>query len=172
LTGLLNRNGIYATLNRMSYRDPKHPIAVMILDIDYFKVINDTFGHPFGDKCLISLADALVSSVRPNDAVGRWGGEEMIVVFDGLSDAEEVQDVVARVFFLTSGTIKLSENSVLTYSAGYAFGFACDFHTLLEKADKGLYLAKHNGRNCFINAMESVDVENLEAKKVGHYAGI
>jgi len=148
LTGLLNRSGLMAALRRMIHRNPNRSCAVLLLDIDRFKTVNDQLGHDIGDRVLIQISELLVSAVRPEDIVARWGGEEMIILFPGLGDdIKTTRQVTERVFQETSGTIYAAPDWPVTWSGGVAVGPLHKFETLVTQADEGLYTAKAEGRN-------------------------
>ena len=153
LTQLFNRRAtmdiLASELSRAS-RDLK-PLTVMMLDIDHFKLVNDRFGHPAGDAVLCEVARRLRSSMRAYDTVGRFGGEEFLVVAPGCdsspcrAQAERLREVIC------SQPIKVKDLSIsVTVSVGAATARdprPQDLEALLSMADKALYLAKERGRN-------------------------
>ena len=152
LTQLYNRTKTDQVLYD-SIEDAKRtdePFSVLLLDIDLFKAINDTFGHPIGDKVLIEMAKLLKESIRHSDTLGRWGGEEFLILCpnstqeEALSVAERIQETLRKGIFPT--------NQHHTVSIGIATFRSEDTpHTLISHADDALYQAKHKGRNtiCF-----------------------
>ena len=153
LTHLLNRRAIMdilmAELSRAA-REQKS-LTVMMVDIDHFKSVNDKFGHPAGDGVLCEVSRRLRASVRGYDNVGRFGGEEFLVVApgcdaaSGLTQGERLREVVS------SQPITVKDTSInATVSVGVATSHeltAQHMETLLSAADKALYRAKENGRN-------------------------
>lgn len=146
LTGMLNRRAIMEIL-RDAVQNP--PVAVALVDIDHFKHINDTWGHDVGDKVLIHTAHCLVASVRPEDRVGRIGGEEFLVVLPGcnvesaLSVGERLRSQIEAETICYEGT-----PIPLTLSVGVvAVKTLTPYEQLLHAADEGLYAAKRGGRN-------------------------
>jgi diguanylate cyclase (GGDEF)-like protein len=149
LTGLANRRELTLGLAREVARSVRtaEPLSVAIIDIDHFKVINDTYGHMAGDDVLREVAQAILSSVRDVDLVARYGGEEFAVVLPncGTDGAvvvlERVRAAVARV-----GERAVTEVRV---SAGIATetGTGCDGDRLIARADEALYQSKRNGRD-------------------------
>jgi diguanylate cyclase (GGDEF)-like protein len=147
LTGLANKRAFelaYGTeLSRAARQD--HPVALVLIDIDDFKGVNDTFGHPFGDRVLVAVAKALRSAVRAHDTVARLGGEEfaMLVPNADLGDAREIADR-ARVLI---ADVEIP-GAVLSCSAGAAATSAGPERSgeLYEAADRALYEAKRRGR--------------------------
>ena len=125
----------------------KHDFSVVILDIDHFKTINDTYGHQSGDAALIQVAEILKQCARETDIVGRWGGEEFLIILPetpaakAYAFAEKLRHLISSCALPTVGH--------LTASIGVAhFNPETDTPTnLLERADKALYEAKHSGRN-------------------------
>ena len=171
-----NRKAVDETLQFMVSRyqqDRKASFGLMLVDIDHFKRINDTFGHQAGDEVLTSISFALKECVRPKDFVGRLGGDEFCIMLDGLSDVD-VQLVGTRI----RSTIELydfslndsGQSTVVTMSMGLAVIEPTDnAESLYERADKALYKSKQLGRNrlCMI-ANESIETVGLT--KVPDYA--
>lgn len=122
------------------------PLSIMILDIDHFKLVNDTFGHQAGDSVLFQLVDILKTNVRSSDVVGRWGGEEFLIILPqtdldgGTQLAEKLRILVEQKSFSKAGKITVSIG--VTACAG---DFAPE--SIVSRADAALYLAKKNGRN-------------------------
>jgi diguanylate cyclase (GGDEF)-like protein/PAS domain S-box-containing protein len=147
LTGVWNRrHGTELLTADLSARRPGQALSLLMLDIDHFKTINDTFGHQAGDHVLIEVASRLRRSLRGNDMVARWGGEEFVVLLrdcvlsDALRLAEDIRAAIAEVPFGTMGSITAS------------FGVAEvrdgeELTTWLGRADQALYRAKRSGRN-------------------------
>ncbi len=131
------------------------PLSLIMLDIDYFKNYNDRYGHPAGDKVLVSVVKALKSQLnRPTDVVARYGGEEFAVILPdsraegSLLIAEKLR---AAVFGLNIPHCDSMTADRITISIGiatYQHDTACDAACFLETADAALYSAKHDGRNC------------------------
>lgn len=151
LTGLLNRRAIteraLAELERCERAGSS--LSVALVDVDHFKRVNDTHGHMIGDRVLRAVADALTSNVRPYDHVGRWGGEEFLLVLpevDGDAGTALADRVRAR---LAATDMGLGPGSVTVSMgvAGTAPGQHLDLDALLSRADQALYAAKDAGRN-------------------------
>lgn len=148
LTSLLNRRGFLAAFRprQKLYERKQQPYGILFLDIDFFKKVNDTYGHDIGDLVLKQLAKILRSQLRSSDLVARWGGEEFIVVV-GESDKEAVLKVAEK---LRKAVEEFSEKNLpkFTISIGLAMADGNkDFDTLLKEADEALYKAKESGRN-------------------------
>jgi diguanylate cyclase (GGDEF)-like protein/PAS domain S-box-containing protein len=147
LTGVWNRrHGTELLAADLSARRPGQALSLLMLDIDHFKTINDTFGHQAGDHVLIEIASRLRRSLRGSDMVARWGGEEFVVLLrdcalpDALRLAEDIRAAIAELPFGAMGS--------LTVSVGVAEARASeDLTTWLERADQALYRAKRSGRN-------------------------
>lgn len=148
LTGLANRARMEEILaheiERASHN--QHPFAVIMIDVDHFKQVNDQFGHETGDQVMIEMARLFRLHLRPSDRIGRWGGEEFLLVcpHTGLHDAHKVAErlrsaISSHVFDeVGSKTISLG---VALYTPGSGR------RDLVQRADRALYRAKHNGRN-------------------------
>lgn len=149
LTGLVNRRGALEAMRRETARARRHerPICIAFIDVDHFKAVNDTYGHAVGDKVLVALADVLTSSVRREDVVARWGGEEILVV---LPDAtlEQARQLAERAREAVASMLHDGLPSV-TVSVGVAeLGVEADaIDASLAEADARLYEAKSAGRN-------------------------
>ena len=147
LTGVWNRrHGTELLTADLSARRPGQALSLLMLDIDHFKTINDTFGHQAGDHVLIEIASRLRRSLRGSDMVARWGGEEFVVLLrdcalpDALRLAEDIRAAIAEVPFGALGS--------LTVSVGAAEVRADeDLTSWLGRADQALYRAKRAGRN-------------------------
>ncbi|GAC26437.1 hypothetical protein GMES_4164 [Paraglaciecola mesophila KMM 241] len=151
LTGLYNREKLESTLiSLLSAVDEQPPLSVMLLDIDYFKKINDQYGHFEGDKVLRALAKKLKDLMREEDIVARWGGEEFVVICTDTSleaamqFAHRIREDIAK---------QVISEHALTVSVGVAQYVPSDTaESLLVRADVGLYEAKNKGRNSVIAA--------------------
>jgi diguanylate cyclase (GGDEF)-like protein len=153
LTGLMNRGEILAMLERELERARREhkPVGVILGDIDLFKSVNDTLGHLFGDEALREVGRRLRAQLRVYDGVGRYGGEEFLLVLPNcdlsntLLRANELREIIAATPVVHSGTERL-----VTMSMGVAV-CSCtgksEVQELLHQADSGLYAAKKNGRN-------------------------
>lgn len=150
LTGLYNRSTCedHLELAAMRARRLGGCMAFAMIDIDIFKEINDTYGHPTGDRVIVTLARLLQQRLRKTDIVGRFGGEEFAVVLPdtNLDAAREVLDSIRQSFSLVRHAYADGEFSV-TFSCGIAAYPATGISTLCEEADKALYRAKEKGRN-------------------------
>ena len=155
LTGLLNRGETEQLLRSMINQNdnPRHYIhAIISIDLDYFKNVNDTYGHPEGDLLLIAVADVIRTSVREVDIVGRMGGDEFLVYLKYIKDQETV---IQKAEAICQNIKELStfkkEWCKISSSIGVAFLDPEDIHPdwqrLYKLSDEALYQAKENGRN-------------------------
>jgi diguanylate cyclase (GGDEF)-like protein len=123
-----------------------------MLDIDYFKQYNDTYGHLVGDRILNSLCTAIQHNIKQTDAVGRWGGEEFVISLPGATGSQALQ--IARRISETMGNLRVEDREqrtvpIPTVSQGIAVypGEADEIYRLIDIADRRLYIAKERGRN-------------------------
>ncbi|WP_295856025.1 GGDEF domain-containing protein [uncultured Xylophilus sp.] len=151
LTGALNRKGLDEAVEREIARCRRAglPLCLALLDIDNFKKINDGLGHDTGDRALVHLAQVARESMRPQDLLGRYGGEEFVVVLpdtlpdDGVQTMQRLQRELTRRFFL-----KDNEKVLITFSAGVAqVAGDEDGQDTIRRADAAMYLAKRAGKN-------------------------
>jgi len=151
LTGLLNhvtiKNQLITEISR-AHRQ-QHPLTFAMIDLDTFKDINDTYGHPVGDRVIKSVARMLVKRLRKTDIIGRYGGEEFAVILPetSLNMAKSILDAIRQSF---SQTIQQSNAGqfTTTFSVGIARLEAhSSINTIIDAADKALYEAKSSGRN-------------------------
>ncbi|MER0169671.1 MAG: diguanylate cyclase [Nitrosomonas sp.] len=153
LTGLLNRPAIFDILHKQILRAKRggFGIAVIMIDIDHFKNINDTCGHPAGDAVLCEIANRLTQSARSHEYIGRYGGEEFLAIISPFSQEGAVK--AAERFRKAIASEEINTNQTLipvTISLGVAIATgeeSLDEHLLLQRADEALYQAKHKGRN-------------------------
>jgi polar amino acid transport system substrate-binding protein len=155
LTGLYNRRKIEIDFATECLRMQRYPgaLSVILLDIDHFKKVNDTFGHQAGDRVLCGIAEALRRRVRTSDIVGRWGGEEFMLVLPQttLSEAAALAEDLRREI----QTLDLSPAPSQSASFGVATVEAGDDHAgVFKRADHALYRAKDSGRNMVVTQNE------------------
>ncbi|BBN59337.1 sensor domain-containing diguanylate cyclase [Hydrogenovibrio marinus] len=147
LTGIGNRRYLDNELPKYHDYARRHdtPLCIAIIDIDYFKSINDEYGHEIGDQALVHVANYLKTSIRSSDLIGRMGGEEFMVMMPetSLEDAEKwVMDLHA--LYRSPSTL----NKRMTFSVGMSCALADqDYKVTLNRADQALYQAKREGRN-------------------------
>jgi diguanylate cyclase (GGDEF)-like protein len=148
LTSIYNRRGLELLLEKEATRAERYErdLSIIVFDLDYFKNINDTYGHATGDDVLKKVADIVQSQLRKGDEVGRWGGEEFLVICSE-TDIGQACLVADRL----REAIASNEWNGVTVTA--SFGIARRqpgelLGSLFERADAALYLAKRSGRNC------------------------
>jgi diguanylate cyclase (GGDEF)-like protein len=153
LTGLANRHAYTRFLHRVRQQTEAGWVAVVMIDVDRFKSVNDSFGHAVGDEVLRRLAGLLSLHVRPTDLVARLGGDEFIIVLDP-NAAEGAESggrrLVAEV--AAGNWSELADRLTVTISAGLAAGPAAEVDELIRTADRRLYRAKRAGRNRLVAA--------------------
>lgn len=150
LTGLSNRRLVQSKLETLcGCASGDSGFSALLLDVDHFKKINDTYGHPAGDAVLVEVANRISQCVRSDDLVGRYGGEEFIVLLEGANDC--VLDTIAeRIRMHVSSTpIKIDGKDVwVTISGGgYTVDSSANSAKVISAADQALYVAKRQGRN-------------------------
>lgn len=156
LTGLLNRRAIESRMKELGdlARDEPMPMAVIMADVDHFKRVNDTYGHLVGDAVLAQVAEVFRGRCRASDAVGRWGGEEFVVLLSACTlepavvIAEDLRVQLERHPFHVAGG-SFSVTTSFGVAAGEV-GESDSLRMLLAEADRCLYQAKDAGRNCVI----------------------
>jgi diguanylate cyclase (GGDEF)-like protein len=148
LTGVLNRHGLQRRGDEIINRATRfgHPVALLMLDLDHFKQINDRHGHPVGDQVLKHFAEIIQANLRGSDIFGRWGGEEFLVIAPhlNLNDAEKMAEKLRHAIETAEfdSAIHLTASiGVSEYSAGEPAS------ELIKRADHALYAAKEAGRN-------------------------
>ena len=144
LTRLLNRTGIVEKFGQMMEKKAG-PLTVILIDIDHFKSINDTLGHRYGDEVLASFASILKRNARDCDVVGRWGGEEFLILCAGLDEEEALfhaNGLRSRIAHFHFG-----ERETVTASFGLRTRESATLSDLVNDADVALYAAKARGRN-------------------------
>ncbi|MBP5343435.1 GGDEF domain-containing protein [bacterium] len=142
LTGLYNRNGFDKESSSLDYDN----VALIILDIDLFKEVNDEYGHDIGDKILIKLSYILRNTFTTNNIISRYGGDEFVILV--IEEDMLTKDTLADLINTVNAELDDTEDSLpkASISAGISFGNTKDIKGLLDKADKALYKTKENGR--------------------------
>jgi diguanylate cyclase (GGDEF)-like protein len=148
LTRIDNRRKLEAELERLipSHDDGRRRFSIIIADVDHFKDVNDTYGHQAGDAILSEIAGLLAKSTRSTDHVGRWGGEEFLILCEGasregaLATAEKLRREIESHVFPCVGSVTCS------FGVG-AYESGASKEEVFRRADKALYCAKTGGRN-------------------------
>jgi diguanylate cyclase (GGDEF)-like protein/PAS domain S-box-containing protein len=170
LTGLPNRALLLDRLDRALRRARRQQrrVAVLFLDLDHFKVVNDSLGHGLGDRLLVSISERLQAALRPTDTVARFGGDEFVVLCEDLLDQQDAVAIAERVNEAVSGPFVIDDVEVFVgVSIGIAFPDSTDAdpETLIRDADAAMYQAKDRGRArwvIFDNAMRASAVDRLD----------
>lgn len=153
LTGLPNRNLLHDRLKQAVFAQRYiHPIAVVFIDLDHFKFINDSLGHTQGDRLLATVAGRLRSEVRDGDTVARIGGDEFVLVLNDQTKADVIFRTLQRIISKVSEPMTIDGQELyITCSAGVSIHpqDGPDVETLLKNADVAMYRAKERGRNTF-----------------------
>lgn len=154
LTGLTNRRAFQERLTEMLGRAERHgrPLTLLLCDIDHFKKINDTYGHPVGDTVLKRVAQVVAAQVRKIDIAARYGGEEFAVVLES-TDQEGGRQLAERIRQEVQKLVLAQEQGGGTFGCTLSLGISTfpsdgqDGRLLIQRADQALYYAKRNGRN-------------------------
>ena len=158
MTGLANRRHMYEHMQGaiQQVKRVQQPLSLLLIDIDNFKLVNDSFGHQFGDDVLVRVAHTLRHTLRNHDSIARWGGEEFLVL---LADTDnEAAKTVAEKLRST-----IEEMSVQFNGAQIPLTISIGMHTadpeesldvMLNRADENLYTAKNSGRNRIVNSSQ------------------
>lgn len=155
LTGLPNRSLLNDTLkNAMAKIKRNHLLlALMYLDIDHFKYINDTYGHDMGDELLIAFSRRLKKCVRAYDLIVRLGGDEFILLIDDLQSKQDAIKIAKKIIKIAGEAYVFNKNTEIhvTNSVGISFyeGEVLHPHQLIKQADDALYAAKHSGKSTY-----------------------
>ncbi len=173
LTGLPNRRQFSEKLNEALARNRRHRtrLAVMYLDLDRFKDINDTYGHPAGDELLISVALRLRQSIREIDTIGRLGGDEFAIIAEDLDDPRFAGTLARRICSVLGAPYEIAGHNIVTStSIGIALApdDGVDADLLVKHADLALYRAKGEGRNTyryFESEMDAIQQRRLQIER-------
>ena len=149
LTNLFNRRALINQVHQELANKTMHfhSTSLILIDLDYFKAVNDTFGHDVGDQVLMNVADFLSANVRKQDLIARWGGEEFVILLrdTSIEQSEQIASNLQEKMKLEN----FSPVTSMTFSAGVAtLSAGQSFDDLIANADKALYTAKKSGRNC------------------------
>ncbi|MEO8809897.1 MAG: diguanylate cyclase [Rhodanobacter sp.] len=152
LTGAFNRRAVLSRLDEavLGARREKHPLALLFLDLDHFKTLNDTHGHAAGDRCLQGIVQALSHELRADDWLGRYGGEEFVIVLPGAT-RQSAEQIGERMRSRVESLELLANGHALQITISVGVAGLLDQHdtaaALIERADAALYCAKSAGRN-------------------------
>jgi diguanylate cyclase (GGDEF)-like protein len=167
LTGIANRRHLdeMLLLQHEIFRRTGQPFSVIMADVDHFKRINDTYGHPVGDRALIAFSRELEALCRPHDVVGRYGGEEFLVILreTRLTDALVVADRMRRAVHRASPPAMRSERMTASFGVAEARQAGTP-EELIRDADAALYSAKASGRDCVRSTLREHDTGAVESR--------
>ncbi len=161
LTQLPNRSYLFNTLDRMTQSEDQDKFAVLFLDLDNFKQINDNYGHPVGDQLLISCAGRIRNALRVPDTLARLSGDEFIIILENVGSPDLVTQVIDRINQSFSNSFNLSGISLDTsLSIGVTFfpRNATKSRELIRQSDLAMYQAKRLGKNTFCFYEASMEV--------------
>jgi len=158
LTGLANRllllDRLNHAMNGVKRRDGF--IAVLFIDLDGFKAINDHYGHDVGDEFLIAISLKMKTAIRDTDTLARLGGDEFVIILDELNDKKYLEVAIPRLLaacnadiYLRATAIKVSASIGISLYPNDSEGFEIEAETLIAQADQAMYVAKHEGKNCY-----------------------
>jgi diguanylate cyclase (GGDEF)-like protein/PAS domain S-box-containing protein len=172
LTGLPNRALFMESLGRALTRAQRSMsgVAVIFIDLDGFKVINDSLGHDTGDQLLLAVSEQLGNCIRSGDTVARLGGDEFIILLEDLNDAAAVHEIADRIVRQFAEPIFLNEREIFTSaSLGIAFNGLkdCTPDDLVRAADTAMYYAKNTGKARYVVFDPSMNVRALERLELG-----
>ena len=173
LTNLPNRLLFADRLEQSVIRSERSrtSMALMLIDIDDFKLVNDSFGHDAGDKLIKAVGELIAKSLRRADTIARLGGDEFAVIIEGIDGPEDAISIADNLTTILEHNVRLDDQETYTSAS---IGIAIypedgkDARTLLKNADTAMFRAKENGRHCFqfykpemsVSAMERLDLEN------------
>ncbi|HTI78846.1 MAG TPA: EAL domain-containing protein [Acetobacteraceae bacterium] len=153
LTGLSNRAAFREYTDReTARRTPGNSVAVLCLDLDHFKHVNDTFGHATGDALLCAVAARIKGAIRGSDMAVRLGGDEFAIVQVGVDQPSQAADLAARLIELLSHPFDLGAHQIvvgISVGIAYSLAYGADTEALLTRADMALYRAKADGRGTY-----------------------
>jgi len=169
LTQVFNRRALEEIINVEHSRSLRNqsPLAVVMLDIDYFKRLNDRYGHSVGDQVLVSIASLLINNTRGYDSIARFGGEEFIILLPN-TDVENARVIAEKLREkIASHDYQIKDNRAVEITASFGVT-SCDLSkeswlNVLDRCDRALYLAKESGRNKVIFFND----DNQDADKAG-----
>jgi diguanylate cyclase (GGDEF)-like protein len=170
LTGLLNRREFDRLLAREVHRSQRYkvPLVVLLLDIDHFKHVNDTYGHPMGDQVLRNVSRVISAAVRTTDFVARFGGEEIAVILTQ-TPLQGALEVAERLRSQIEATVHDYQGATVSKTASFGLaafdgqGEAMTPDELLGRTDQALYAAKRGGRNRVVNWDPTLDMQASKA---------
>lgn len=154
LTGLPNREKLISEVEKTITKTPDKIFALVFLDIDYFKIINDNYGHDIGDEILKQFSQTISDYITEGDVLSRFGGDEFVLLLKSINSKKEAIKVVSKLSSLLNTSFNIQNNEIFTSSSIGATiysskGNCMNTKGLLSQADNAMYLAKNAGRNCY-----------------------
>lgn len=161
LTGIYNRRFMTERLEQeyLRYKRYQHPFSIIIADIDYFKLINDNFGHDCGDLILIQVSSKMQEALRSQDCIARWGGEEFLILLPETAQKQALEIAERLRTLLMNSPMNYKNQSISitsTFGVAEALG-SMSLAELVKHADKGLYSGKRSGRNKSVVFSQSIN---------------
>ncbi len=175
LTGLYNRSGLTAYLAQEltdSRQDQTYGFALLFLDLDGFKLVNDSFGHLFGDNLLVEVSKRLRKCLRPQDILARFGGDEFVILLTGVTSLEDTIRISERIQPILKPAFKLDgQEAFIETSIGIVLdnGNYLNTSDILRNGDIALYKAKERGKGCFVVFDDTMLVEIKERMQLETY---
>lgn len=168
MTGLFNKMTTTNLISNILLQSPQGYHALLVVDIDNFKAINDVYGHTVGDHVISIVSNAIISQFNGQELVGRIGGDEFLIFSQNITSKEEVIQKTNALVQIISEKKNLSIPDNVTISIGLAFsdGSEQDFSSLFTKADEALYTSKHAGKSCYSEYGSHTLNSTLSAQKV------
>ncbi len=158
LTGLANRRFLHENAQRLiaAAKRSRTPMAVLLVDLDDFKAVNDRHGHAAGDEVLVASAQRMKRLVREADVIARFGGDEFVIVLEQVENAAAAREVASRVVESLSQPVPLAGGGTTRIGASVGIAICCSsgetLDDLLRKADGALYAAKRGGKSTYREA--------------------
>lgn len=154
LTGISNRRLFYKLTTEILQKKSEGSIALMVIDIDKFKSVNDTYGHKKGDEVIVAVSKIISKYINKGDLAARFGGDEFLVFMNSFNDYKDIEDTLSKIF---SEKIKVSDESGSVIEVTLSLGIVIDkeyekkldVDRLILKADKAMYEAKKSGGSCW-----------------------
>ncbi len=167
LTGLPNRTLLYDRINQVLTRTPWHrrKLAVLIIDLDRFKIINDTLGHDVGDVLLQRISQILMETIREGDTVARLGGDEFAILLNDLASKSDIEPIVEKIMQSMHEVFVINEHELfVTASIGISIHpeHGNSVEALMKKADVAMYRAKDLGKNAYKFYTSEDDIQAME----------
>lgn len=172
LTGLPNRTLLMQrveALHQHGKQDPDYRFAVLFIDLDRFKLVNDSLGHACGDQFLIAIAEQLRHCLRAADTVARLGGDEFTILLDGIQDTQDAVQIAERVLSRLAEPLQLGDRHLFTSASIGIVISACSYPSgteMLRDADIAMYRAKASGKGCYAIFDQNMHAETLKIVQI------